>query len=279
MSKKLDISDEERRERKRQSYLKWISNPENKEKDRARNEARRASDHNKEYRKAYMKDYNDKETTKAKKAEYRSKEDVKIKRSEYSKLYRSRPNVILSEAARIAEYNKRPDVIARKRERSAEYNKRPDVIERTKAVKMDYVRRSYVKEKNRESCKKYSSNPNIKERKALFNKEKYSSDPAYRDRILDWARKFGGRHHRRAEKRGGYAERFPRVIVFERDKYTCSYCGCKLSLKTATLDHVIPISKGGAHVPDNCTTACRPCNSSKKDKVLSGIQATIFDRV
>ena len=33
-----------------------------------------------------------------------------------------------------------------------------------------------------------------------------------------------------------------------------------------TLDHVKPISKGGAHIPANLRPACLSCNSSKRDK-------------
>ena len=36
-----------------------------------------------------------------------------------------------------------------------------------------------------------------------------------------------------------------------------------------TLDHVTPLSKGGAHVIENLVPACRPCNSSKGDKLLA----------
>lgn len=55
-----------------------------------------------------------------------------------------------------------------------------------------------------------------------------------------------------------------RKIVFERDKYTCSYCG-KVGEKLE-LDHIIPFSKGGSDDIDNLTTACRRCNRQKRDK-------------
>jgi 5-methylcytosine-specific restriction endonuclease McrA len=40
----------------------------------------------------------------------------------------------------------------------------------------------------------------------------------------------------------------------------CVYCG---EVKPDTLDHVIPISRGGKHEYANLVPACRPCNSSK----------------
>ncbi|QIY92211.1 HNH endonuclease [Chryseobacterium gallinarum] len=54
--------------------------------------------------------------------------------------------------------------------------------------------------------------------------------------------------------------------VFERDNYTCSYCGQyggKLEC-----DHIIPFSKGGTDELENLTTACKSCNQTKKDMYL-----------
>jgi 5-methylcytosine-specific restriction endonuclease McrA len=45
----------------------------------------------------------------------------------------------------------------------------------------------------------------------------------------------------------------------------CHYCGREAKL---TLDHVIPLSKGGKHSKDNVVPACLHCNESKKDKTL-----------
>lgn len=47
---------------------------------------------------------------------------------------------------------------------------------------------------------------------------------------------------------------------------SCSYCsatGVKL-----TLDHIVPISRGGTNSPDNIALACGHCNSSKGNKTL-----------
>jgi 5-methylcytosine-specific restriction endonuclease McrA len=57
--------------------------------------------------------------------------------------------------------------------------------------------------------------------------------------------------------------RFSRANVYLRDKYTCQYCETKVNGKTATLDHVLPVSKGGKTTFDNTVCACGPCNASK----------------
>ena len=45
----------------------------------------------------------------------------------------------------------------------------------------------------------------------------------------------------------------------------CVYCGDHAD----TLDHVVPLTRGGEHSISNLVPACRPCNSSKHDKLLS----------
>lgn len=57
--------------------------------------------------------------------------------------------------------------------------------------------------------------------------------------------------------------RYSKSNVFLRDNYTCQYCFAKVNKKTATLDHILPISHGGRSIWENATTACSPCNSKK----------------
>ena len=45
----------------------------------------------------------------------------------------------------------------------------------------------------------------------------------------------------------------------------CVYCGSPLEYDVATLDHVHPLSHGGAHAPGNVVLACGSCNRLKGD--------------
>lgn len=54
--------------------------------------------------------------------------------------------------------------------------------------------------------------------------------------------------------------------VFERDNYTCTYCGGRHVDIVA--DHITPRSKGGSDALENLRTACRECNSSKSNRSL-----------
>ena len=50
-----------------------------------------------------------------------------------------------------------------------------------------------------------------------------------------------------------------------RYRYRCAYCDKKSKL---TMDHIIPLSKGGRHSIGNILPACGKCNSSKGNKLL-----------
>jgi ribonuclease HI len=47
---------------------------------------------------------------------------------------------------------------------------------------------------------------------------------------------------------------------------SCFWCNVELSLETATIEHKIPLSKGGSNRNDNLTLACFECNSQRKNK-------------
>lgn len=68
-------------------------------------------------------------------------------------------------------------------------------------------------------------------------------------------------------------ELFDREQVFERDGWTCQRCGQAVSLEvdaldpnSATVDHVIPLSRGGEHTVANAQCLCLRCNSIKGDR-------------
>ena len=60
--------------------------------------------------------------------------------------------------------------------------------------------------------------------------------------------------------------------IYKRDKGICGICGMYVpddkdpsGIWTATIDHIVPLSKGGTHEPANCQLAHRLCNSIKLD--------------
>lgn len=88
-----------------------------------------------------------------------------------------------------------------------------------------------------------------------------------RERALQWSRdhpveKARQRHARRARALGApgtwTASEWRKLRTALGDR--CAYCGSTAKL---TIDHRIPLFRGGSNTLDNLTLACRPCNSRK----------------
>ncbi len=62
-------------------------------------------------------------------------------------------------------------------------------------------------------------------------------------------------------KRPRPQRKLTRLEVFNRDHFTCQYCG--KDTHQLTLDHIIPRHQGGLHTWENITSACVPCNRHK----------------
>ncbi|XP_030525988.2 uncharacterized protein LOC115737782 isoform X2 [Rhodamnia argentea] len=56
-----------------------------------------------------------------------------------------------------------------------------------------------------------------------------------------------------------------RKNIFYRDSYSCQYCS---SSENLTIDHVLPVARGGEWKWQNLVTACARCNSRKGQKTL-----------
>lgn len=65
---------------------------------------------------------------------------------------------------------------------------------------------------------------------------------------------------------------FSKKNVMIRDDFVCQYCGSREDL---TIDHVLPISRGGVSCFENCVTACKPCNAKKANKTCAEAQLYI----
>ena len=65
-------------------------------------------------------------------------------------------------------------------------------------------------------------------------------------------------------KRPRLVRKLVRLEIFNRDSYTCQYCGKQT--RQLTIDHVIPRYRGGPHTWENLVSACVPCNRRKAGK-------------
>jgi len=81
------------------------------------------------------------------------------------------------------------------------------------------------------------------------------------------------------DPRDHYTDPELRNEIFERDNWTCRYCGESVNRDTATLDHMVPVSLGGMGSPENLATACMMCNSTKSGRTYEEAAPQILARV
>ena len=65
-----------------------------------------------------------------------------------------------------------------------------------------------------------------------------------------------------------------RIYIAEKSNYLCAHCGTPLHLvdnnvKNATVDHYIPLSKGGINQKLNTIMLCKDCNKKKQNKIIA----------
>lgn len=109
---------------------------------------------------------------------------------------------------------------------------------------------------------------------------KVAHRPQVREQERRWAAANPGKarakvQRRRARLAAAFVEDVDVDVVYSRDCGVCGICGqgvdrslrwpAKLS---ATLDHVIPLSKGGSHEYANVQLAHAVCNSRKNDRIV-----------
>ena len=98
--------------------------------------------------------------------------------------------------------------------------------------------------------------------------ERYENDPVYRDKILSAS------HARRADKLGKGQKQILLTYLIERDRSRCQIPGCKFNSRKITktgsrrpsIDHIVPLSKGGTHELSNVQLAHYSCNLSKHNR-------------
>lgn len=83
------------------------------------------------------------------------------------------------------------------------------------------------------------------------------------------------RFTRTSKTKRGRIRRVVKDNILRRDDYTCRFCGQRFEARELTIDHLIPIARGGLDEPTNYVTCCESCNQRKADMPLEEFARTV----
>jgi hypothetical protein len=143
--------------------------------------------------------------------------------------------------------------------------------EKVKAYHKEYGKKYNIKNKERIAARRKRYCELNKEKIALGQKNR---GKIYRQNPTVQAKRRSYEQLRRAKKRFlANNEFFVDHDIFNRDGWICGLCGKKINKsakhphpKSASLDHIIPLSMGGTHTVNNVQCAHLKCNLSKSKK-------------
>jgi 5-methylcytosine-specific restriction endonuclease McrA len=173
--------------------------------------------------------------------------------------------------AKIRQYYKRRAQMteaekAAHRVRLRDQRKQADVIERRRraARKYYHANKTLVQIRNRAS---YAAHAVQRRAAALKRAKRQRAENA--EYYLACRR--AATQARRARLRGAFVEDVDPLIVFQRDRGICALCSKPVDPAARwDIDHIEPVSKGGAHSYDNVQLAHKFCNQSKGNKLPPG---------
>lgn len=152
------------------------------------------------------------------------------------------------------------------RDERAEYQRRHYAAAKEKrlAWQRDYYRRTVDQDRARKRAR-YLANLDAERAAGVERARQWAA--ANPSKAIAKARRNAG--NRRARMRLAFVESVDPLTVYERDNWTCRLCGLPVEPSTASVDHIIPLARGGKHAYENVQTAHRRCNFSKGARLLT----------
>jgi len=186
--------------------------------------------------------------------------------------------------------SKRADYKESVRKYNAEYRSRPEIVEHKRELARVYwinlsdEKRERLRKRDSElSRERYKANPDkYREYKRIERLQNpgvnYQKVKEWRLENLDKFRE--QKRRRRARKAGnGPVENIESSKIYNRDNWRCQICHKKVNEKlkwphpnSASLDHVIPLSKGGSHTKQNVQLTHLKCNASIGDRGIKQLR-------
>lgn len=160
------------------------------------------------------------------------------------------------------------------RQCEAMYQAEPEQVEarREKARLYSQSRHSNYYQVNSDKVKarcrkRYADNPERERLRVVIYKHSHP------DKVARWDDK---RKQRAAEQSDGSLDHAVVGGMFAAGK-RCPYCERRLTSQNKSLDHMVPLSRGGSHGIHNVVICCRSCNLRKRDMAFADWIATLSE--
>jgi len=139
-----------------------------------------------------------------------------------------------------------------------------------KSHKDEVLARTKEWHKNNPEKTRLSTRKSVKKWRLANPEKQRESDRRYRaanpEKVRESAQKSNAKRAAAKRGNGGSFTTQEFLDLCKAHHWRCAYCGCALTTETVTVDHKIPLSRGGGSDIENIAPACKSCNSSKCDR-------------
>lgn len=138
--------------------------------------------------------------------------------------------------------------------------------------RIQYLRNRYAEKRDEYIAYNKARYPLIAERKRANAKAwREANLERYKATLDKWRAENLDKHNENARRRRARLRDAKTGLVTDKDlkrllSASCAYCGANEDI---TIDHVVPLARGGDHTIGNFLPACKSCNSRKKDSFIT----------
>ena len=215
------------------------------------------------------------ECIRLKQGRYNRSKERKAERKVYDQeKRRTDPEWVAEQAAYVKEWRKQ----------NPDWRKQYEAQPHVKARKKEEWRNWYEQHGKKWAHERWKNNSDYREYMKQYNAEQ-RVDPVTNGRIRAhfkaWALENREKIAQYAENRRalelkaeGVFTAADLICIPTKQEGNCFYCDADIG-RSYTVDHFVPLSRGGSNLHENIRLCCKPCNSSKKDKLPSGFKPKI----
>lgn len=207
-------------------------------------------------------------------SELSKKEIARIRSAEYRKTDKYKAWLAKTRGERYKKIKNDPEKLAALRQRAKDWKASPRGRQKAHEKNRTPEQRAY----QREYMRRYIQDPEEKARRAAYKKtpaglrsnRKYAQSESFKAIKERWRKtpegkaRIAANHRKRAAIKNAGSITPKEIRAIKSEASDCHYCRVPFDSRvTKTTDHILPLSRGGAHSRENLVICCHSCNSNK----------------